>query len=116
MSKAAPDAVACPVLHSSGCAREQNSSALGQNSAITFEQDSSGSHPTAVPSGWPSRMTTSIGRPQAPHSVLPTASAPSAVAIPTDGTRAASYSAPAPPPTTAAAEPGRLRPSSSQPC
>lgn len=84
MSKAAPDADACPVLHSSRCAREQNSSALGQNSAMTFAQDSSGSHPTAVLlSGWPSRMRTSIGRPQAPHCVLPTASAPTAAAIPT---------------------------------
>jgi len=51
MSKAAPEVVSRPVLHSSRCAREQNSSALGQNSAITFEHDSSGSHPTAVLSG-----------------------------------------------------------------
>ena len=35
-------------LHSSRCALKQNNKALGQNSAITFEQDSSGNHPTAV--------------------------------------------------------------------
>jgi len=82
MSKAAPDVVSRPALHSSRCAREQNSSALGQNSAMTFAQDSSGSHPTNVLlSGRPSRMRTSIGRPHAPHCVLPTASVPIAAAI-----------------------------------
>lgn len=47
MSKVAPDVVSRPAFHSSRCAREQNSSALGQNSAMAFAQDSSGSHPTA---------------------------------------------------------------------
>ncbi len=81
--RARPDALPRPPLVQ--VRPEQNSRALGQNSAITFEQDSSGSHPTtaAPPSSRPFRMRTSIPRPHPPHWVLPTASATSAAAIPT---------------------------------
>jgi hypothetical protein len=70
-----------PITQVFGRAEEQ---ALGQNSAMTFEHASLGTHPTTwLASGWPARMLTSIRAPHPPHLVRPEASVANAAAIPT---------------------------------